>query len=362
MIDELNPTSENVESQVPEEAVQPENQEAAFDVETSDNVKQIRDYAKSLKTDLDKYKPSHEFVETKFGNLSNAELAANFYGDFAGEEFDPDKFLQVIGQLSPQRAKQLTDKLSSAEAQTLAKTEIEKIFGSKPTTEEISLFKKWKESGYNLGEGDDIPDALKVDSDGNPRSDEEIQFLRDLQRQVKENNVTNKAEAEATAQKEHYDQQMKVQTEINDFSAERLKVLENEFKLVGLEYNEKDTAEQRSDKDFVKSFILDGISGAFLKDSNAAKDYTSAIEHIEKGESLLARRFEPKIEAKLLEIFRKDAVTKMLEKFLQPKEQPELRPEINESGTPKGSETPTGRVTTDDLIKKLVDRGDLKLT
>lgn len=330
------------------------------DIDKTDNLSQLREYAKGLKTDLERYKPASELIESKFGSAGTAEVAANLYSGFAGDEFDPDKFLETINQLSPSRAKQLTDKLSAAQSEQLAQAQIEKLFGSKPTPEEISLFKKFKESGYGLGEGDDIPEALKFNADGTPKSDEEIQFLRDLQRNVKETKSAEAEKAKREADEAETARQTKIQEGINSFSTERLKVLDKEFSVLGLDYAEQDTAQDRADKDFIKSFIRNGIAGAFMEDPEGAAEYQKAIGHISAGEPLFATRSEPKIEAKLLEIFRSNAVGRMLKSLATNPAPPADIPEINEAGTATGKTETKGRVTGDDIFTDLVNRGLVK--
>jgi hypothetical protein len=365
MPEQETPTPESVETGVTEVTTTetPAEPTGEVDIDKTDNLSQLRTYARSLKDDLGKYKPSHEFLETQFGGKSNAELAAKFYGGFAGEEFDADKFLETVNQLSPSRAKVLTDKLSSAQASQLAEAEITKLFGSKPNPEEISLFKKFKESGYGLGEGDDIPEALKFDAQGNPKSDEEIQFLRDLHKRVNEDRTAKAQEAAEAKLKEESDLQTKIQESINNFSTERLKVLDNEFKSIGLQADPKDTAEEAQEKEFVKSFIRNGIAGAFMEDPTAATDYQKAVGHIQTGEPLFASRYEPKIEAKLLEIFRSKAVGRMLESLAkEPTPRDEL-PEINESGaSTTGGDIPKNRETADEIYARLVGAGKIRTT
>lgn len=351
---------EGAETQVTDE-VTTESQTNEFDVDKVDNLSQIRTYAKGLKADIDKYKPASEFISSKFGSEANAQLAADFYGGFAGDEFDPDKFLEVIGQLSPSRAKQLTEKLSKAEASQLANAEVESLFGGKVSKEEIALYKKWKESGYNLGEGEDIPEALKVDAEGNPKSPEEIQFLRDLQRQIKETNQRDRDKETSEAQQVEFDRQTKVNDEINSFSTDRLNVLDSELDAHGLKYTETDSADERAEKDFIKAFIMDGIAGAFMKNVEASKDYNSAVKHIQDGEALLARRYEPRIEAKLLEIARSKGVGRLLKSLVSAAPDPEVTPEINTTGSSTQDSKPTGRISADDIAKDLVSRGLLKL-
>lgn len=341
-----------------------ENQEATpevtetFDYEKTDNLSQLRDYAKGLKTDLGKYKPANDFIETSFGDVENAKLASSVYNSFAGEKFEPEEFLKTISQLSPARASQLVESLSAKQATELAKAEVEKILGGKVSAEEVKLFKNWKESGYNLGTDDDIPEALKFDKDGNPKSDEEIQFLRDLQSEVKKGRQEKLTEAQQKELDAQIAESTRVQNDIAEFSTGRIKVLDKEFEAIGLAPTATDTAEERAEKDTIRSFIIDGVSGLFLKDMQGATDYKSAVSHIENGENLLARRYETRIEAKLLEIMRSKSVTRLLQSLTKV-ESTEERPELSNSGTSQNDSKQTGRMTSQDIFDKLVREGKL---
>jgi hypothetical protein len=303
-----------------------------FNPDTVDNIGQVRDWAKGLKKDVDSYKPAHQFVSESFGSLDNAKFAADFYGSFAGSEFDPDAFYKVLEQLSPQRSKQFIEKFAATQAGELTNKEIEKLFGGKVTQEEIRLFKQFRENGYGLGDGDDIPDALKLDADGNPRSDEEIAFYRNLQKQIKAS-AAEKAEASTREQEESQAAEAaRVAQQVDEFATARLRVLDSEFKTLGLADSETDTADIRAEKSFLREFIINGVTGAFIKDPDGAKDYNSAVEHIKRNEGLLARRYEARIEDQLLKIMRDDKVGRLLKSIATPPAPHEEIPAIPTTG------------------------------
>lgn len=332
-----------------------------FDADKADNIAQFREQYKTLKADLGTYKPSHEFISETFGDIENAKLADTIYRGFSGETFDESEFIKTLEQLSPSRTEQLVKTLASQQAQELAKTEVAKIFGGEVTPDEIALFKRFKESGYGLGEGDDIPDEAKFDADGNPLSEATINYLRDVQRQVKEFNQIKTSEKTEAEQRAAQESQAKIQDALGRFSNDRLKVLDKEFEVYGLNPDANDTADQRAEKDAIKSFIRNGISGLFMEDEQGATNYGSAVTHISQGESLLARRYEPKIEAKLLELVRSKPVSRLLSSLSKQDSQKEERPEINNSGASTTDTSPqTGRVSADDIFKTLTERGILK--
>ena len=113
-----------------------------FDIEKADNVTQIREYAKGLKTDLDTYKTTHKFVEDSFGDIENAKLAQDVYSKFTSAEFNPDEFVKAIEGLSPTRAKALVEKLAEQQSGTLVQKRLGEMFGGEVNQDEIKLFKQ----------------------------------------------------------------------------------------------------------------------------------------------------------------------------------------------------------------------------
>jgi hypothetical protein len=364
MIDENNPVVDETIIETPEAGTEDAGQptpEEAFDYEKSDNVAKIREYAKGLKGDLDTYKATHTAVEEKFGDVRNLDVAQSVYSGFAGTEFDPDNFAKTLEQLSPARAKQLFEKVAAAKTPELVQAEVEKVFGGKVTPEEIRLFKQFKDSGFGLGEGTDIPEALKLNPDGTPKSDEEIAFLRELQRTVQETKNTlteNKTSEEAEAKRVAEET---VQANIGKFSNDRVKILDKEFEGLGLDPSATDTTDARQEKEIIRQVLINGVSGLFLADVEASKDYNAAIEHIANGEMLLARGYESRIEKKLVEIMRSKPIQRLVSSLTIPEEEKEVRPEISNSGASTG-DTPaqTGRVSADDIFASLVKEGKVK--
>lgn len=356
IIENENPLESSSETVTPN----PEPVQDSNDIEKIDNIAQLREQYKSLKTDLDTYKQSHEFVSQTFGNTDLAKEAYEFYSGFTAEEFDADKFVNHINNLSPKRAEQLVEKLSSTKAKELVSKEVEALFGSNPTPEEIKLFKEWKETGYGLDAMDDIPDELKFNSDGTPKDEKELQFLRDLKNQVNEMKKSREQEelSKKTLQQQEYES--RIEEQINSFANERLSILNKEFDSLGLGFNDKDTATDRQTKEVFRRFLVNGITGEFMSNPEALANYNSAITHIKNGEPVLARRYEAKIEAQLVNILRSDYVGKLLSSIIKVEDQPSPRPEISKSGTAKGdSGKPTGILSGSDLYKKLVSEGKI---
>jgi hypothetical protein len=364
---ENTPDSTSVETETPVEAVETQsettpNQE--FDIDKADNVASIRTYAKGLKTDLESYKPSHEFIKSKFGDTKNAEVAYSLYQTFADENFDPDNFEKVLSQLSPARTQKLFETKASTKAEELAQTKVKELFGGKaPTADELKRYNDWVKSGYGLGEGDDIPDALKFDSQGNPKSDEEIQFLRDLQKSSKERNSFEKQQADLQRQKEEEDRETARQTRVNEFTNARLDVLHKELDILGLKELPTDTQVDKENKTLLRNFILNGVSGIYLNSPAAAKDFQTAMGHLNENEVLLARKYEANIEDALLKIVRGDALKTFFNALAKPDVVHDGRPEISNTGASSNSDDGGGRKpneSADEMFARLVREGKIK--
>jgi len=353
--------SETPEGTVVETTEVTPNQE--FDIDKADNVASIRTYAKGLKDDLGKFKPSHEFISSKFGDIKNAEIAHSLYTAFASEEFDPENVEKVLSQLSPQRTQKLFETKASTKAEEIAQNKIKEIFGGKaPTKDEITRYNEWVKSGYGLGDGDDIPDALKFDAQGNPKSDEEIQFLRDLQKSVKEQNAFKQQEEQQRIQAETEAQERAVQARVNEFTNARLNVLHKELDILGLKPLETDTSADKENKALLRDFILNGVSGIYLSNPEMAKDFHSAMGHLHDNEMLLARKYEANIEDALLKILRGDALKSFFDALAKPDTVHEGRQEISNAGassTPTEGKPKAGE-TADELFARLVREGKIK--
>lgn len=328
-----------------------------MDSPKEETVQGLREWGDNWKKSAAEFQPYKEFVSDKFGDLENAKMAHELYSGFAGEEFDPKAFTSYLEQLSPARSKQLVEALANEQASQLVPKKVEEIFGGAPTPEEIKMFKTWKESGYALGTGDDIPDELKFDSEGNPRPDAEVEFLRNLKSQLTELTKGKQTEAEMAAQREAAEREQAVRQAVNDFSAERIAVLDNEFEALGLAPAPEDTADQASQKEFLKQFIIHGVSGMFLSDPEAARDYNSALEHLSRGEKLLARRYEPRIERKLVEIFRSKALPSLRSSFNSSTVPDTPRPEISNSGSEPNPTPASGK----NWLDRLIAEGKIKI-
>lgn len=299
-------SSYGADSYVPEGVPSETQATPEFDVDRVDNISQLREHVKGLKSDLDTYKTTHSFLEENFGDLENAKLAHQLYSNILAEDFQPDSFVELIGNLSPSRAKALADKISEQGAVEVAYQKMQDLFGSEVTPEEVALFKQWRDSGYMITEEDDIPDAFKYDSYGNPLSEEQVQafkeqftMLNNLRSQVERQVSSVEEQKQREVEQQYYES---IQNAVNEFEAGNIKVLESDLAKVGLSFSENDTPQVRQEKQVLREFFVGGIGRLFLSRPDLQKDYQSALAHIQNGEQLLARRYEPRIQLSLIHI------------------------------------------------------------
>ena len=359
---EATDSSYGADSYVPEGVPSEAPSNTELDVDRVDNISQLREHVKGLKSDLETYKSSHSFLEESFGDLENAKLAHQMYSNILAEDFEPDNFVKFIESLSPSRAKALAEKISSQGALEVAQSKIQELFGGEVTPEEVALFKQWKDSGYMITEENDLPDAFKYDAYGNPLSEEQVQafkeqfdMLNKLRSQVETQVNSVQEQKQRELEQQYYES---IQNAVNEFEMSNIKVLESDLAKVGLSFSENDTPQARQEKEALREFFIGGIGRLFLSRPDLQKDYQSAIAHIQNGEQLLARRYEPRIQKGLLEILRSGPISKLMQS-LTPNKPTYARPEISNSGV--SAPTPQTSGSREDRIRQLVASGALKL-
>lgn len=333
-----------------------------LDLDKVDNISQLRDHVKGLKTDLETYKSTHNFVTESFGDLENAKLAQQLYNGLVSEEFEPDYFFEAITELSPTRAQKLAERYAESWLPQIAEQRMSELFGGQVSPEEVALFKQWRDSGYMVTEEDDIPDAFKYDAFGNPLSEEQVEQFKNQFKMLNElkSRVENQVSLAEQRQQEELQAQWEAEiaNQVNQFDQSNLKVLESDLEKFGLGLSESDSPDQRAQKEMVREFLIGGISKLFAANPELSKNYQTALAHIENGESRLARRYEPKIQKGLLDIMRSEPISKLLSSFV-PDAPKQARPEISSFGVP----APSGQSASsrEERIRNLVSSGALKL-
>ena len=351
--------TEELDGATPVEGGQEPSVETPIDVEKTDNVSQVREWGKTWKTSAEQYEPSHKFVTEKFGDLSQAEVAHELYTTlFDGQEFNPENFIKVMEKISPNRSKQLIENFAKDKAQALVPQALKELFGDNPTKEEISLFKQWKESGM-FGQGEDIPDFLKFDAEGNPRSEEEIEWYRNLKKQTDSVSRQTEAQKEERARAEASQREAEIEQRVEEFATGSLSVLEPDLEAYGLAPAPTDTSEVREEKEFLRNFILGGVKEAFIKNKEALDAYNSAVKHISSGEPLLAKRYEPKVKQALLTALRSKPLEKLLNGLKSSTPPTPPRQEISNSSSTTTTPPKGERFNVQDRIKSLFQEGKL---
>jgi len=339
-----------------------ETQPPVVDVDKESGIENIRTYARSLRDDVNTYKPVAEFVTNSFGDVENAKVAHQIYSQFVDEQFSPDKFFETISSLSPKRAEAVLNTLGSAQADKVVQQKLAEMFGGEVSTDEVTLFKQWKETGYGLQNEEELPEAFKYDAQGNPLSEEQIEVFEKQFKALKEmgkkleGNVSEREKAEKA--KAEADRVAKVNQAIDEFDNGRLKILEPDLEKFGLKVLPTDTPEQAKEKSFLKEFILGGVVRLFASNPELMKDYSTALGHIQNGETLLARRYEPRIEKGVVDTLRSPAIIKMLS-ALVPQTPPEPRSEIPNLGGGQPQVKGEGK-SIEELTKQLFATGKIK--
>lgn len=339
-----------------------ESKEEKEEKEELSSIENLRNEYKSLKKDLETYKSSHKFITDNFGDTETASQAKQLFDSFSGSDFDENTFLSYIKELSPQRTDKLVETLATERAKNIADAKVKELFGGSYSPEELKLFKEFKESGYGLAASDDVPDEFRFNEDGSPKSEKEIEFLRNLYGRVKSIESERETERQELQRIREQEKASAIQREVDNFANSRLAILEKEYDNLGLNYIEGDSAETKSKKEAIKAFITHGVIGSFLADPTANSNYEAALNHIRNKEPLLAKRYEARIESQLLDIVRSDHILNFLKTVTTHNENPESRPEISTSGNygVKDTTTTTGRVTANDIAETLIRSGKVR--
>lgn len=163
-----------------------------------------------------------EFVVRNLGfeSIEDARIASALYKQFVGDSFNPNEFMNELARYSPARVTQLVQTVVEAIVPTVRDQITKSLFGDSVSREEIEAFRRFKEAGGLLGvlgnDDGDIPEALKYNADGTPKSEEEVEFLRSLKAQAREAQKlvdARRAEEEARKQQEQQAYFAKVESE-----------------------------------------------------------------------------------------------------------------------------------------------------
>lgn len=349
---------ENVDA-TPQDGSQNTETQESPNIEQVDNVQQVREWGKNWEKSAKGYEPAHKFITERFGDLSQAEVAHRLYSNLFNDDFNPENFIKTVSEISPKRSELLVENFAKDKAQSLVPKALEELFGSTPSKEEIAMFQEWRQNGM-FGKGEDLPDFLLIDQDGNPRTDEEIEWFRNLKKQSEQALKLTEQQRVERENALRTQQEQAIEASVEEFTTGSLAVLEPDFEAYGLAFAPNDTTEVKAQKQIQRDFIIGGIKELFLKDKKGLQAYTSAIEHIQNGEKLLARRYEPQIKQSLLSALRGKPLEALLN-GLKSSAPPAGRTEIpnSESPTPK-LQTTGDKFDRESRIQELFKQGLLK--
>lgn len=142
--------------------------------------------AKEHEAKLKEFEPVLKMVDEKFGGTENLNLAAEIYGAITAEEFDPEDAIEFLSENVPEVATSLVNHIAKSVISRATETALERTFGRKLSDEEISEVTNYLASGKKTGinfdsffkNGEDLPDELLVDADGNRLPDATVDYLR----------------------------------------------------------------------------------------------------------------------------------------------------------------------------------------
>jgi ElaB/YqjD/DUF883 family membrane-anchored ribosome-binding protein len=139
---------------------------------------------------FDDAKPLLDSIENDFGGANNLKLAAELYGGLADSaNFDPESAVTFLSENFPEQAKALTHYIGSELIQRATDTALARTFGRNLSDGDVKAVKDFLAAGKpssakqmeSFFKTDDIPEEMKLDSEGNPLPDHVIDYMRRTQ-------------------------------------------------------------------------------------------------------------------------------------------------------------------------------------
>jgi hypothetical protein len=271
-----------------------------------DGAAKAREWGEKWRKSAEAWKPMADFVNENFsGDLEAAKMAVDFFNLVSGEEFKPDAFLSQLKNLSPSRVDALQKFMADSVKGTAKEAALKELFGEKVTPEEVESFRKFQQAGGNLALfGDpndaDIPEGLKFDKDGNKKSDEEINYLKGLKKDL----VRQATEIQSIRQQQQQEAMLKEQNELGQqvekYVESRTAIIGQLADEFGLKPVPGEKPEITQKKESLRSILYYAAMGLFGENENAVADYQNAIKHLSNREGLLASKYNRRIEGHLL--------------------------------------------------------------
>lgn len=142
---------------------------------------------------LKEVEPIIKAVEEKFGGTANLDIAAEIYQSITDEDnFDPEAAVEYLSETVPGVAEKLVGHIARQVIDKARATAIKATFGRELNADEVAKITDFLAAGQKaepgrfekLFKGEDIPDDLKYDAEGNELPPHVIDYMR---RQAAEN-------------------------------------------------------------------------------------------------------------------------------------------------------------------------------
>jgi hypothetical protein len=248
--------------------------------------------------DRDGWKQTAKSYTSLFPDMDDAQVAKELLDAVAGDEFDAKNLISKIEGVSKSRAKALRSAIEAEVSSSSESKTLEKLFGrSDVSAEEIKAIRQILDSGGALRifgdiDDDDIPDELKVDSEGNELPEKQVEFLKGLKQIVVKVQKDQKALASRLSGREESETKSAQQKLVNDFSAERVNSLDPIIE--DLKLSDEDAEEFTS-----------SVLHHFSKNQQAVELWQDAIKAKLEGENYKARKLAKSVDAAFAKIAKK---------------------------------------------------------
>lgn len=274
-----------------------------------DTAKGIKDWGKGWQDTARAYETKAKFIDEKFeGDLEQAEIASDIYTSLFQapvDQINPEEILNSLAELRPAAAEKLIGFFAGNEAigKRAEEAVVKSLFGDGKTPEEIrqdlQSFKLWQDSGgltNLLGESDELPEELYYDSEGNRKSDAEMELIQGILREQKQFNAERTAEKQQKAQAEQTAKTEAVNTQINDLTQTIFDPIDNVLEQLKMLPTKEDSPEVSGEKEMTSKMLGYFVMGEFFKQgSQTAALYKETVDAIRDGDKITQKRSIAKI-------------------------------------------------------------------
>ncbi len=261
--------------------------------------KALRAAYDNLKSETAPYKPFIDKVREKEVSPVMLDEAFNTFDSYLSldsGETSASPFLSNLYQISPTAFQRVIQTLIEDNKEFVSN----QVFGTNVTAEDVEAFKKFKESGSTGASNNDeivVPEFDPVS--GEPLSEEIQSLIRDniVRARTAEaarassdaQTASEKTAAELAAQQEAAaKREIAIDTAIQTYRDDRLKVIDTTIANLRLQPVPTDTAEVKTEKEMMASVIKGATVFSFGSDAKAQALYRQALDNIGEGKDRLA--------------------------------------------------------------------------